>query len=116
MSKPKNHLNQVILSGNLIKEVDLRFTPRGKAIAETCVASQKTWKDPEGNEHEETDLVNITFWGKRAEMAAAVLRKGGFVDVEGRLKFEKWNDKSGEKRSALKVEVIHVRYPTELNP
>lgn len=95
--------NRVILLGNLTRDVEVKYTPGGLAIADIGLAVNDKRKDAQGNWVEETTFVDCTTFGKTAEVAAEYLRKGSPLLVEGRLKFE-W-EKDGQKRNKLKVNV-----------
>ena len=97
--------NQVILLGNLTRDPQVRFTPGGTAVAELGMAVNRKWFDKQSNQKkEETTFIDITLWGKTAEIAGEYLAKGRQVHICGRLQLDQWEDKtSGEKRSKLKV-------------
>lgn len=102
-------LNKVFLIGNLTREVEVRYTPKGSAVAEIGLATNRSWKTEAGEDKEEVTFVNCTVWGKQAEAAGKYLKKGRPVFIEGRLHFESW-EKDGEKRSALKVQVERLQF------
>lgn len=97
--------NKVILVGNLTRDPQIRYTPKGTAVAEIGLAVSRTWFDQGSNQKkEETTFVDITLWGRQAEIAGEYLAKGRPVLIEGRLHLDTWDDKeSGQKRSKLKV-------------
>lgn len=97
--------NKVILVGNVTRDIDLRHTPGGTAVAEIGLAVNRTWQDKQTNEkREECTFVDVTLWGRTAEVAAEYLRKGSPCLIEGRLSLDQWDDKeTGQKRSKLKV-------------
>lgn len=95
-------MNRVIVMGNLTKDVELRNTPSGKAVADVGVAINEQRKDQAGETIQETTFVDATFWGRTAEIAAEYLSKGSPVLIEGRLKQEQW-ETDGQKRSKLKI-------------
>ena len=98
-------MNKVILVGNLTRDVDVRFTPSGTAVAEIGLAVNRTWFDKQSNsKKEEVTFVDVTAWGRTAEIAGEFLAKGRSVLIEGRLSLDQWEDnQSGQKRSKLKV-------------
>lgn len=103
--------NRVILIGNLTRDPELRFTPRGAAVCDISIACNRKWKDESGNAQEEVTFVDITLWAKLAETCAQYLRKGSSACFEGRLQQESWQDKdSGQKRSKLKVVAEQVQF------
>jgi len=97
--------NKVILIGNLTRDPDLRHTPGGSAVTEIGLAVNRSWFDKASNSRkEETTFVDVTLWGRTAEVASEYLTKGKSVLIEGRLQLDQWDDKeSGQKRSKLKV-------------
>ncbi len=98
------NLNKVMLMGNLTRDPEVRHTPKGLAVAELAMAINRTWKDEQGQKQEETTFVDITFYGRSAELAQQYLTKGRPLYVEARLKLDTWDDKeTGKKRSKLKL-------------
>ena len=97
--------NKVILVGNLTRDPQVRYTPKGMAVADIGLAINRTWFDQATNQKkEETTFVDVTLWGRHAEIAGEYLTKGRPVLIEGRLNLDTWDDKeSGQKRSKLKV-------------
>jgi single-strand DNA-binding protein len=96
--------NKVILVGNLTRDPELKYTPKGMAVADIGLAVNRNFKDGEGNKQEEVTFVDVTLWGRTAEVAGEYLKKGKPVLIEGRLTMDTWEDKqSGQKRSKLKV-------------
>ena len=97
--------NRVILVGNLTRDPTVRYTPSGTAFSEIGLAVSRQWTDSQSNQRkEETTFVDVTLWGRQAEVAGEYLAKGRPVLIEGRLQLDQWEDKqSGEKRSKLRV-------------
>ncbi|MFG0333180.1 MAG: single-stranded DNA-binding protein [Maioricimonas sp. JB049] len=97
--------NKVILVGNLTRDPEVRYTPSGTAVAEVGLAVNRTWFDRQSNEkREETTFVDVTLWGRQAEVAGEYLSRGRSVLIEGRLQLDTWEDReTGKKRSKLKV-------------
>ncbi|MEX0717113.1 MAG: single-stranded DNA-binding protein [Planctomycetaceae bacterium] len=97
--------NRVILMGNLTRDPQVRYIPSGTAVAEIGLAVSRQWFDKQSNTRkEETTFVDVTLWGRTAEVAGEYLSKGRPVLVEGRLHLDQWDDKeTGQKRSKLKV-------------
>ena len=92
--------NKVILIGNLTRDVELRYTGSGSAVAKFGLAVSRTWKDrSSGEKQEEVCYVDINIFGRSAEIANQHLGKGRRILVEGRLTFEQWQDQGGQKRS-----------------
>lgn len=102
-------LNKVLLIGNLTRDPEVRYTPKGSAVADLGLATNRTWRTETGEEKEEVCYVNIVVWGKQAEAAGKYLKKGRPVFVEGRLQFESW-EKNGEKRTTLKVHCERLQF------
>lgn len=96
--------NKVILVGNLSRDIELRYTNGGTALAKTAIATTRKFSS-NGEKKEEVCFVDITFFGKSAEIANQYLRKGSKCLVEGRLMFEQWTDQQGQKRSKHSVTV-----------
>ena len=98
------NFNKVLLMGNLTRDPEVRYTPKGTAVAQLGLAVNRTYALESGEQKEEVTFVDIEVWGRQAETAAQYLAKGRPVFVEGRLKLDSWEDKeSGQKRSKLKV-------------
>jgi single-strand DNA-binding protein len=96
--------NKVILLGNLTRDPEVRYTPKGTAVTELGMAVNRVYTAENGEKREETTFVDITLWGRTAEIAGEYLKKGRPVFIEGRLQLDTWDDKqSGQKRSKLKV-------------
>ena len=104
-------LNKVIIAGNLARDIELRHTPQGTAVADVSIAINSQWKDKDGKKHEEVTFVDCTLWARTAEIASEHLRKGSPVLFEGSLKTESWEDKdTGKKRTKLKVNVESMQF------
>ena len=98
------NFNKVILAGNLTRDPELRYTPKGTAIAKFGLAINRNWTGEDGQKREEVTFVDIDAFGKQAEVIGQYLRKGRPVLIEGRLKLDQWDDKqTGQKRSRLGV-------------
>jgi single-strand DNA-binding protein len=96
--------NKVILLGNLTRDPEVRYTPKGTAVTDLGLAVNRTYTAENGEKREEVTFVDVTFWGRTAEVAGEYLKKGRPVFVEGRLQLDSWDDKtSGQKRTKLKV-------------
>lgn len=98
------NLNKVMLMGNLTRDPEIRHTPKGLAVAELSMAINRVWKDEQGQKQEETTFLEVTFYGRTAELAQQYLTKGRPVYVEARLRLDTWDDKeTGKKRNKLKL-------------
>ncbi len=100
--------NRVVLVGNLTRDVELRYIPSGTAVADVGIAVNERRKNASGDASEETTFVDLTFWGRTAEVAGEYLGKGSPVLIEGRLKTESW-EKDGARRSKIKVVVDQMQ-------
>src|SRR5436309_374536 len=98
------NFNKVILAGNLTRDPELRYTPKGTAIARIGLAINRTWKSETGETKEEVTFVDVEAWGRQAEVISQYMKKGRPFLVEGRLKLDQWEDKNThQKQSKLKV-------------
>lgn len=96
--------NKVILVGNLTRDPELRYTPKGTAIARIGLAVNRKWTTETGEQREEVTFVDVDAFGKQAETIGQYMRKGSPMLVEGRLRLDQWDDKqTGQKRSRLGV-------------
>ncbi|MGH7133624.1 MAG: single-stranded DNA-binding protein [Phycisphaerales bacterium] len=103
--------NQVILMGNLTRDVELKFTPSNKAVAKIGLAVNERWTTPEGEKKESVTFVDCEAWGKTAEIMGKYLAKGRPVFIVGRLKLDTWQDKeSGQNRSKMKVVIESFQF------
>jgi len=96
--------NKVVLVGNLTRDIELRYSQAGLGIAKTAIATSRKFTS-NGEKKEEVMFVDITFFGRSAEVANQYLRKGSKILVEGRLQFDQWTDQNGGKRSKHSVAV-----------
>ncbi len=98
------NFNKVILAGNLTRDPELRYTPKGTAIAKIGLAINRKWRNEAGEMKEDTTFVDVDAFGKTAETIGQYLKKGRPILIEGRLRYETWDDKTtGAKRSKLGV-------------
>jgi single-strand DNA-binding protein len=96
--------NKVILIGNLTRDIELRRTNSSTAVTDLGLAVNDRRKNPQGEWVDEVTFVDVTLWGRQAEVASEYLNKGSRVLIEGRLQLDQWDDKdTGQKRSKLKV-------------
>jgi single-strand DNA-binding protein len=103
--------NKVILVGNLTRDPELRYTPKGTAIAKIGLAVNRTWRSESGEQREETTFVDVDIFGRTAENVGQYMRKGRPILIEGRLRLDTWDDKStGQKRSRLGVVAETVQF------
>ncbi len=98
------NLNRVLLIGNLTRDPDVRYTPKGTAVADMSLAINRSIKTEGGERREEVTYVSVTLWARLAEIAGEYLQKGRPVFIEGRLQLDAWEDRqTGQKRSRLRV-------------
>ena len=99
--------NRIVLVGNLTRDIELRYTQGGAAIGSSGIAVTRKYTF-NGEKREETCFIDITFFGKQAEVANQYLSKGSKLLVEGRLKFDQWTDNNGQNRSKHTVAVENM--------
>jgi len=98
------NLNRVLLIGNLTRDPEIRYTPKGTAVADVGLAINRVLNTEEGERREEVTYVDVVLWARLAEIADQYLKKGRPVFIEGRLQLDSWDDKqTGQKRSRLRV-------------
>src|SRR6266853_2531698 len=98
------NLNKVMLIGNLTRDPELKYTPKGTAIADIGLAVNRNYTTDSGEKREEVTFIDVTLWGRVAEIVGEYCKKGRPLFVEGRLQLDQWDDKAtGQKRSKLKV-------------
>ena len=103
--------NKVILMGNLTRDPELRYTPKGTAIARLGVAVNRRWTGEGGEQREETTFVDVDAFGKQAETLGQYMKKGRPIFIEGRLRLDSWEDKqTGQKRSKLSVVLDNFQF------
>jgi single-strand DNA-binding protein len=96
--------NKVILLGNLTRDPEVRYTPKGSAVCDLGIAVNRVYTTDSGEKREEVTYVDVVLWARLAEIAGEYLKKGRPVFIEGRLQLDTWDDKqSGQKRSKLRV-------------
>jgi single-strand DNA-binding protein len=96
--------NKVILAGNLTRDPELRYTPKGTAVAKIGLAVNRTWTAEDGQKKEEVSFIDVEAWGRQGEVIAQYMKKGRPLLIEGRLKLDTWEDKNTkQKQSKLKV-------------
>ena len=98
------NLNKVMLIGNVTRDPEIKYTPKGSAVTDLGIAVNRVYTSEGGEKREETTFVDVTLWGRQAEIAGEYCKKGRSIYVEGRLQLDSWEDKtSGQKRSKLRV-------------
>lgn len=104
-----NNLNSVLLEGNLTRDPELRYTAKGTAVCRFSIACNRSYKQEEQRQ-EEVSFFDVTTWARLAEICAEYLVKGRGVRVVGRLKQDRWEDDSGNRRSRVEVIAEHVEF------
>ncbi|MEN8773188.1 MAG: single-stranded DNA-binding protein [Akkermansiaceae bacterium] len=98
------NVNKVMLLGNITRDLEVRYTPKGTAVCDLGMAVNRIRTGDNGERIEEVTYVDVTLWGRQAELAGQYLSKGRSVFIEGRLQLDQWDDKAtGQKRSRLRV-------------
>lgn len=97
--------NKVILMGNLTRDAEMRTTPNGQSVANFSLAVSRSWKGQDGQTQEQTSFINCVAWGKPGEIIAQYVKKGSPLLVSGRLDQRSYDDKDGNKRTAVEVVV-----------
>ena len=97
-------LNKVMLIGNVTRDPEVKYTPKGSAVADLGLAINRNYTNQSGEKVEEVTYVDVELWGRLAEIAGEYAKKGRPIFIEGRLRIDSWEDKqSGQKRNRLKV-------------
>lgn len=96
--------NKVVLVGNLTRDIELRYSQSGMAIAKTAIATSRKFTS-NGEKKEEVMFIDLTFFGRSGEVANQYLRKGSKILVDGRIQFDQWVDQNGGKRSKHSIAV-----------
>jgi len=100
------NLNKVMLMGNLTRDPELKYTPKGTAIADFALAVNRRYTAESGEKREEVTFIDCEAWSKTAELIGEYFKKGRPIFIEGRLKLDSWDDKqTGQKRSRMRVVV-----------
>jgi len=108
--------NKVFIAGNLTRDINIRQMPNGTVIGEFGIASNRKFKGADGQTREEATFVDVTCFGKTAELVEKYLKKGSGCFVEGRLKLDQWNDKeTQQKRTKLCVIADNIQFTGGMN-
>ena len=97
--------NKVILMGNLTRDVEVRMTASGQSVANFSLAVSRSWRGQDGQQQDQTSFINCVAWGKVGDIIAQYVHKGSPLLVSGRLDQRSYQDKDGNKRSAVEVVV-----------
>lgn len=104
------NLNKVFLIGRLVQEVELKYLPSGTPLAVLNIATNRAYRDKQGNLREETEYHRVIAWGKLGETCKQFLTKGRLVFVEGRIRSRSWIDTQGNKRTSFEIVAESVRF------
>lgn len=96
-------LNSIIISGHVTREVELRYTPKGTSTARVGLAFNRVYRNAEGNWIEEPNFLDISVWGKQAELCAERLHKGSPIIVEGYLRTSSYTDRDNQQRKFVEI-------------
>lgn len=102
-------VNYVIISGRLTRDVELRYTPSGTPTANIGIASDRNYRDSDGNWQQETSFLRVVAWTKQAEWAAENLKKGSPVIIEGRIRARNWQDKDDKARTTVEIVASRIQ-------
>jgi single-strand DNA-binding protein len=103
-------LNKVLLMGNLTRDPEVKYTPKGTAVGDLAIAINDSYKAQDGTIKETVTYVDIEVWGRQAETCKQYLTKGRPVFVEGQLRLDQWETPQGEKKSRMKVRADRVQF------
>lgn len=100
-----------MLIGNLTRDPEVRYTPKGSAVCDLAIAVNRTYATDSGEKVQETIYVDVVVWARLAEVAGQYLKKGSSAYIEGRLQMDTWEDKqTGQKRSKLRVVAENLQF------
>jgi single-strand DNA-binding protein len=103
--------NKVMLGARLVRDPELRVTPKGTAICQFSVATSRRYKSDSGEQMEETSFIDCEAWGKTGELIQQHFTKGKAIFIDGRMKQDTWEDKETKaKRSKIKVVVESFQF------
>jgi single-strand DNA-binding protein len=104
------YLNKVFLIGNLTRDPELRAIPSGVQVTTFGLATNRVWRDSEGNKKEGTEFHNIVVFGRQGELTAQYLRKGSSALIEGRIQTRSWDGQDGQKRYRTEIVAERVQF------
>lgn len=104
------NLNKVYLIGRLTADPVLKVTPGNQQVTSFSIATNRVWKDKNGQKQDSTEFHNIVAWGKQAEVISKFMTKGSLLMVEGRLQTRAWDDKQGQKRKTTEIVAETVQF------
>src|SRR5476649_1575354 len=104
------NLNKVLLMGNLTRDPEVKYTPKGTAVCDLGIAINDSYKAQDGTIKETVTFVDVEVWGRTAENCKQYLSKGRGVFVEGQLRLDQWETPQGEKKSKMRVRADRVQF------
>lgn len=104
------YLNKVLIIGNLTRDPELRAIPSGQQVATLGVATNRVYKDKNGQQQKATEFHSVVVWGRQAELCAQYLKKGQAVCVEGRLQTRSWDGQDGVKKYKTEIVADRVQF------
>jgi single-strand DNA-binding protein len=108
-----NNLNSILIEGNLVRDPELSYTPKGTAVCKFSVACNRAWKQEEELQ-KEVSFFEVSAWTRLAEVCGEYLKKGRGVRVVGRLKQDRWTDADGKAHSRVHIIAEHVEFKPQL--
>ncbi len=108
-----NNLNSVLIEGNLVRDPELKYTPKGTAVCSFALASNRYFKQDEETQ-KEVSYFDVTTWSRLAEVCGEYLKKGRGVRVVGRLKQDRWTSPEGQTRSKVEIVAEHVEFKPQM--
>lgn len=109
-----NNLNSILIEGNLVRDPELKYTPKGAAVCTFALASNRYWKQDD-EVQQEVSYFDVSTWNRQAEVCGEYLKKGRGVRVVGRLKQDRWTDPDGKTRSRVLIVAEHVEFKPQVN-
>ena len=103
-------VNLAIIMGNLTRDPELRYTPNGQSVTSFGVATNRSWKDANGDKKDEVEFHEVVAWGKQAELCSQYLTKGGGVHILGRLQTRSWEGPDGAKRQKTEIVAREITF------
>lgn len=104
------NLNKVLLVGNLTRDPELRNLPSGAAVASFGMATNRVWKNQQGEKQEEVQFHNVVVFGRQAEIVNQYLAKGSLILVEGRIQTRSWDGKDGSKQYRTEIVAERIQF------
>lgn len=104
------YLNKAIVIGNLTRDPELRSLPSGVQVATMGVATNRVWKDKDGQKKEDVQFHNVVVFGRQAELVAQYLRKGSSVLAEGRMQTRSWDAQDGQKKYRTEIVADRIQF------